>query len=99
MPAAHTLPAESARIRTAPAMSVSASGYPVMRGIVSLPEECPVSFRRNAEHDAIDVTACIAGSASVVIDDVLPGRGPRSRDRPQCRVDPFGESPQRLALS
>ena len=48
-----------------------------MRGIVSLPEEYPESFRHNAERDAIDVTACIAGSASVVIDDVLPvARGP-----------------------
>ena len=53
----------------------------------------PASFRHIVEHDAIDLMACIEGSASVVIDDVLPGRGPQSRDRPQCRVDPRGESP------
>jgi len=42
-----------------------------MRGIVSLPAEYPASFRHHAEHDAIDFAACIDGSASVVIDDVL----------------------------
>ena len=64
-----------------------------MRGIVSLSEKCPASFCHIMEHDAIDVMACIDGSASVVIDDVLPGRGLQSRDRPQCRVDPSGGVP------
>jgi hypothetical protein len=43
-----------------------------MRGIVSLSEKYPASFRHIVEHDAIDFMACIDGSSSVVIDDVLP---------------------------
>jgi hypothetical protein len=56
-----------------------------MRGIVFLSGKYPASFRHIVEHDAIDLMACIEGSASVVIDDVRPGRGLQSRDRPQCR--------------
>lgn len=65
-----------------------------MRGIVSLSEKYPVSFRHIVEHDAIDFTERIDGSARVVIDDLFPGRGPQSRDRPQCRADPSGGSPR-----
>ncbi len=47
-----------------------------MRGVVSLSEKYPASFRHIVEHDAIDFMACIDGSARVVIDDVLPRTWP-----------------------